>query len=476
MRDKSLRAQLLRWVLVPLLVLALLDTGPAYFSARGTATEEQDRMLLGSARVIAERLYEQEGQSFLDFPPAAFELLRTDARDLVYYEVVTSAEVVLGGHSDLPRPLHALAPEQSIAFDATYLGEPVRVVAFSQPQLETPGNGSVLVEVAQTLHSHRALTLHLWAQSVSYQWLMIALAGAMISIGVRREVRALKRLGERLRQRPVAALEPLGAEDVEDVPAELQPVIQSLNDYVRRLHELLAAQGRFIANASHQLRTPLTVLSTQLDYALHGGDARGRVEALQAMRATLQHGIRVVSQMLSFSRAEAKVDGPTQTCAADLTDVARHVVEEAAVAALRRNVDLGCELDGPALVPGSSQLLHELVANLVDNALRYGREGGVVTVAVRSNDGRVRLSVEDDGPGICAEQRELVFERFYRLPGEMAEGSGLGLSIVREIALVSKATVALADPPSGQGLVVSVDFPAARPVDAEQAQPVAALQ
>jgi len=472
MRDKSLRTQLLRWVLVPLLVLAILDTGPAYFSARGTATEEQDRMLLGSARVIAERLYEQEGQAFLDFPPAAFELLRTDARDLVYYEVVTSRGVVLGGHSDLPPPPHALAPEQSIAFDAKYVGEPVRVVAFSQPQLETPGNGSVLVEVTQTLHSQRALTLHLWAQSVSYQWLMIALAGAMISIGVRREVRPLKRLGERLRQRPVAALEPLGAEDV---PAELQPVIQSLNDYVRRLHDLLATQGRFIANASHQLRTPMTVLSTQLDYALHGADARGRVEALQAMRATLQHGIRVVSQMLSFSRAEAHVDPPTQSGGADLTDVARQVVEEAVVAALKRNVDLGCELDGPALVLGSPQLLHELVANLVDNALRYGREGGVVTVAVRSNDDRVRLSVEDDGPGICAEQRELVFERFYRLPGETGEGSGLGLSIVREIALASEATVALVDAPSGQGLLVSVDFPAARAV-AEQAKPAAPLQ
>jgi two-component system, OmpR family, sensor histidine kinase TctE len=351
----------------------------------------------------------------------------------------------------------------------------VRVVAFSQPQLEPPGNGSVLVEVAQTLHAQRALTLQLWVQSVSYQWLIIALAGAMISIGVRREVRPLKRLGERLRQRPVAALEPLGAEDVEDVPAELQPVIQSLNGYVRKLHDLLAVQGRFIANASHQLRTPLTVLSTQLDYAQHGADATGRAEALQAMRATLQHGIRVVSQMLSFSRAEAHFGGPTHSCAADLTDVARQVVEEAALDALKRNVDLGCELDGPAPVPGSPQLLHELVANLVDNALRYGREGGVVTVAVRSNDGRVRLSVEDDGPGISPEQRELVFERFYRLPGEMREGSGLGLSIVREIALASKATVALGEAPSGRGLLVSIDFPAAQPGDPAQAQPAAAL-
>ncbi|HEY4038686.1 MAG TPA: sensor histidine kinase N-terminal domain-containing protein [Burkholderiaceae bacterium] len=473
MRDKSLRAQLLRWVLAPLLVLAVLDTGPAYFSARGTATEEQDRMLLGSARVIAERLYEQEGHAFLDFPPAAFELLRTQSGDLVFYEVATSAGVVLGGHSDLPRPAHALAPEESIAFDAVYLGEPVRVVAFSQPRLETPGSGPVLVEVAQTLHSQRALTAHLWVQSVSYQWLMIALAGAMISIGVRREVRPLKRLGERLRQRPVAALEPLGAEDV---PAELQPVIQSLNDYVCRLHDLLAAQGRFIANASHQLRTPLTVLSTQLDYALNGADAYGRGEALKAMRATLQHGIRIVSQMLSFSRAEARVGGPTYRCAADLTDVARQVVEEAALDALKRNVDLGCELDGPAPVPGSAQLLHELVTNLVDNALRYGREGGVVTVAVRSKHGRVRLCVEDDGPGISPEQRELVFERFYRLPGETREGSGLGLSIVREIALASKATVALAEGPCGRGLLVSIDFPAAPPADAAQAQAAASLQ
>ncbi|MBV8211106.1 MAG: sensor histidine kinase N-terminal domain-containing protein [Burkholderiaceae bacterium] len=473
MTDRSLRAQLLRWVLVPLLVVAVVDTAVAYFSARGVATAEQDRMLLGSARVIAESLSDQEGQTSPDIPPAALELLRTDSRDLVYYSVATSAGVILAGHSDLPLPRHALAPEQSTAFDAIFLDEPVRVVAFSQPQLQASGSGSILVEVAQTLLSRRAMTLHLWAQSISYQWLMIALAGAMISIGMRLELRPLKRLGERVRQRPVTVHEPLGEEAV---PEELQPVIDSFNDYVRRLHDLMAAQGRFIANASHQLRTPLTVLNTQLDYALRGDDAHGRTEALQAMRSTLQHGIRVVSQMLSFCRAEGGVDGSLHGGAADLTDIARQVVEEAALAAVRRNVDLGCELDGPAFVPGSSQLLHELVANLVDNALRYGREGGVVTVGVHgdSGRGRVRLTVEDDGPGICREQRELVFERFYRRPGEMAEGSGLGLSIVREIALASSATVALSDPPSGRGIVVGVDFPAAEAPRAESAREASA--
>jgi two-component system sensor histidine kinase TctE len=476
MTDRSLRAQLLRWVLVPLLVVAAVDTAVAFFNARAVATAEQDRILLGSARVIAESVYEQDGQTSLDFPPAALELLRTDARDLVYYSVTTSTGSVLGGHSDLPQPPRAPAPEQSTAFDAMFLGQPVRVVAFSQPQLQMSGSGSTLVEVAQTLLWRRALTLHLWGHGISYQWLMIALAGAMIWIGMRRELWPLKRLGERVRQRPAGALEPL---DQEDVPAELLPVIESLNDYVRRMHDLMVAQARFIANASHQLRTPLTVLNTQLDYALNGADAGGRAEALQAMRATLHHGIRVVSQMLSFSRAEARVDGAQQCRSVDLSDIARQVVEEAALTALRRNVDLGCELHGAALVPGTQQLLHELVANLLDNALRYGRDGGVVTVAVRHVDGRVRLTVEDDGPGIAREQRELVFERFYRLPGEAGEGSGLGLSIVREIALASRATVALSDPPSGQGLLVSVDFPIAAAAPAEpaaQAQPAAAPQ
>lgn len=470
MTDKSLRAQLLRWVLVPLLILAALDTGLAYLSASETATAEQDRMLLGSAHVIAERLYEQDGSS-PDFPLAALELLRTDARDLVFYGVSTSAGVTLGGHSDLPPPPHALAPEQSIAYDALYLGDPVRVVTFSQPQLETTGSGPTLVAVAQTLHFRRELSLHLWAHSVAYQWLMIALAGAMISIGMRRELMPLKRLGERVRQRPAGALEPLGTQDV---PAELLPIIESLNDYVRRLHDLMAAQGRFIANASHQLRTPLTVLMTQLDYALNGIDAYGREEALKAMRATLHHGTRMVSQMLSLSRAEAQVDGSGQTGVADLAEIAQQVVEEAAMAAMKREVDLGCELDGRALVPGTALLLHELVANLVDNALRYGRVGGVVTVAVRNGDRRVHLSVEDNGPGICPEQRELVFERFYRPPGEIREGSGLGLSIVREIASASGATIALADGPQGLGLRVSIDFPAARDaaaVDAPGAEP-----
>jgi two-component system sensor histidine kinase TctE len=264
------------------------------------------------------------------------------------------------------------------------------------------------------------------------------------------------RLRDQVLRRKPGTLEPL---DAASAPQELTPLVDAMNDYVRRLDEHMSAHGRFIAYASHQLRTVLTVLNTQVSYALSNADPAARDDALHGIRDGVQQGIRLVNQLLLLFSAEAGAAQPLREAEVDLAEVVQRVLEELAALAQSRNIDLGFEQKGDATtVRGTPSMLHELVANLVDNAIRYTPPGGMVTAAVLGSASGVTLRVEDNGPGIPADQRERVFERFYRLHDDGPGGSGLGLPIVREIAAASRADVRLSDPPSGNGLIVSVTF------------------
>jgi two-component system sensor histidine kinase TctE len=340
-------------------------------------------------------------------------------------------------------------------FDATMRGEPVRVAALAHPVIGAPEPQAMLIEVAQTLRSHRELANQIWRQSIVHQLIMLPLSIVLLWLGLRFGLRPLIRLRDAVLERRPGALEPL---ELGPVPQELAPLVAALNEYVRRLDEHMAAHGRFVAYASHQLRTALSVLNTQVSFALRNEDAAVRQEALRAIRDGVRDGIRLVNQLLTLFMAEAAAqDGQRQT-EVDLAEVVKRVLEESAASAQAKTIDLGFEQRGRALVLGAPSMLHELVANLIDNAIRYTPCGGVVTAAIEGGDYRVTLRIEDNGPGIPPEQRERVFERFYRLHDDAPGGCGLGLPIVREIAAASRARVELSAPPHGTGLVVSVMF------------------
>jgi len=261
-----------------------------------------------------------------------------------------------------------------------------------------------------------------------------------------------------VRERTPGSLVPL---DPGPVPKELQPLVGAINSYVHRLDSQMAARSRFIANAAHQLRTPFTVLQTQVDFGLRSQEPAQKDEALKALLRGVRDGTRLVNQLLSLSRAEAGAQNPVPLAAVDVMDLVQRVLEEKAAMAQAKEIDLGFEAQQDRLVLLSSEaMLHELVANLVDNALRYTPRGGVVTVSLRGQEGGAVIRVEDNGPGIPPEDRARVFERFSRLrPGE-TQGSGLGLAIVKELAAALGAGIQLEDPAGGTGLVVTVTCPA----------------
>ncbi|WP_043483160.1 sensor histidine kinase [Geothrix fermentans] len=455
----SLRARLLLWLLVPLGALALVNLALARQEARRTADMVQDRLLLGSARTIAQQIRFEDGLLDVAIPPAALELFQSGAEDRVYYRIASPQGVLLSGYAELPPPPMGLRPEESVRFPAEVRGEAVRVVAYAQPVFAAPAEGPVIIEVAQTLQDHDQLVRKLWTTTLRQDMWTLALAGLLIWFALRRGLKDILRLRDEVGRRKPGSLEPLRARPL---PQELRPLVEALNSYIQRLDAQMAVRSRFIANASHQLRTPFAVLQTQASHGLRSADPALKDEVLGAMSESVRQGTRLVNQLLTLSQAEAGAQLSRPRDPVDLATLTQRVLEEQAPLAHARNIDLGFDHAGePVDLRAPAAMLHELVANLVDNALRYTPPGGKVTLALgRTGDG-ITLRVQDNGPGIPPGDRARVFERFCRLNQDDTPGCGLGLSIVQEVAQALGAEVRLSDPDSGTGLVATVTFPAA---------------
>ncbi|WP_095086241.1 sensor histidine kinase [Mesorhizobium sophorae] len=450
MRISSLRLQLLAWVVLPLAGLATINLWTSHGNALATADLVTDRMLLGSARTIAEQVAMTDGVLDTSIPPAAIEMFDTGDRDSVYYHVKTARGRLLTGYPDLPE-----APKHP-SIEATYRDHRLRLLTFSHTVVGAGDDSPISVTVGVTLAGHDAMVRHLWFNAFAQQLALVAIAGIFVLLGLRRGLAPLIRLRDAVRSPSRSDLDPV---EVPGAQSEIRPLIDALNAYMERVRAQMAAQRRFIANAAHQLRTPLALLSTQASYALRESAAEARQEALVALQASSGRLARLAEQLLTLSRAEPGSRRP-RADRVDLTEAARHVLETQAPTAIGRNIDLGLEEAGSVPVIGDGTMLREMIVNVVDNALRYSPAGGSITVKLAAVDDEAVLTVTDDGPGIPVDERDHVFERFYRVAGSTEEGSGLGLAIVREVVENTGGRVTLGDGATG-GLVVEVRLPLA---------------
>ncbi|MBV9635103.1 MAG: sensor histidine kinase, partial [Methylobacteriaceae bacterium] len=241
---------------------------------------------------------------------------------------------------------------------------------------------------------------------------------------------------------------------------ELRPLVEALNDALERVRNQIATHRRFVADASHQLRTPLALLKTQAGVGLRETGIEAKDEALRAIDSAAGTMTRLANQLLTLARAEIG-SNVLRKEPVDFGEIARAAVEKLAARAIEKNIDLGFECDGTEVkIMGHLTLLNELVVNLVDNAVRYTPAGGVITMSLDRNGDALHLRIEDNGPGIPAHERERAFERFHRILGSEAEGFGLGLAIVKEIVIAHDGSVRLGEPAEGSGLVVDIDLPA----------------
>jgi len=311
------------------------------------------------------------------------------------------------------------------------------------------------VQVAQAVSAREELAARLALRSLLPFIAMLPLLGLLIYAVVGRSLRPLGRLAHALGRRSPHDLQPLGAADH---PPELKPVVVALDELLQRLDGALRSQRAFVADAAHELRSPLTALQLQLQLAERAGDDSQREAAFAKLHQRLDRATHLVRQLLTAARQEGG-DGEAQAAPVDLLELARACVGERYDQASAKEIDLGIVDAGMTpRVRGSADGLRILIGNLLDNALRHTPQGGRVDVSVTHANGAVLLRVLDDGPGIAAADRERVFDRFYRSAGQAEWGSGLGLSIVRTVAEAHGATVTLGDAPSGRGLLVMVAF------------------
>lgn len=449
-----LRSLLLRWLLIPSLLLWAGGFALGYWRSLAQAHEAFDRTLLGSALVLGEHLLVAGGEVVADLPHAALEMLRTDSQDRVFYRVSSlDSGAVVTGYEDLPPPPRPWSAEP-VFYDARYKDQAVRIVALRHTLLDGSDRRQLLVQVAETLDARHQLTRRLMLQSAGVQLLLIGAAAGLIVLGVRRGLMPLRRLRDEVRARDPDDLRPIATAEV---PREVAPLIEAINVHTTRQRELSEAQLRFVANASHQLKTPLTLLRALGAQARMQAEAGSVREVLDRIDETTDATARIVGQLLALARAEPGHTLHPQVV--DLRTLAQEATFELLALARGKSIDLGFEGDRPVPVRGDPVLLHELVTNLVHNAVTYVPPGGRVTVEVDMPAGRPRLRVIDNGPGIPPAERERVFERFYRLADAGTPGSGLGLAIVREICARHGAAITLNDPPGGHGgLAIEVSW------------------
>ena len=447
----TLRGKLLRWMLIPLSLLFLLDAVGSHFIARRLSDRVYDGELMEIARELTLHVRPDGARPSFELEKDAERTLLLDQYDKVYYAVHGPGGARIAGDGDL-RPGGAVST--AAVYDAVLHGEPVRV---AQLRGASAGDAPVIVQVAETLAKRETLANEIMIGVILPQLLLIVIAGMVVWAGVARGLAPLSHLQQAVAARSHLDLSPVA---VDHVPGEVHPLLLAINDLMARLDEILSYQNRFIADAAHQLRTPVAGLKAHIEVALREEDPAQAKQSIAHLYTGVERMSRLVAQLLSLARNEPTTTRKLALAPLDLSRLAFDVTMEWVPEAYRKSIDLGFEgVEPHAMIRGDATRLAELINNLLDNAIRYSRNGGRVTVRVAAEP-RPRVSVSDDGPVIPVGERERVFERFHRLLGSHADGSGLGLAIVQEIAKLHDAEITLAEDADGLGNTFTVTFPA----------------
>lgn len=455
-RARTLRRRLLLWVSGPLVALWIISTLIDHGVAKGFVNLNYDRALLDTALDLGRNVRESGDRLYLDLPQPVIEMLISGEQGRFYYRANGPDGEYITGDPDLPDPPGDRMEDRVVYYNAVYRNEAVRAVSLRVPVLPGSGRGAILIQVAERTTLRDDFTRQILTRMMIPQGILVLLSTLTIWFGIGLGLSALTGVRREIENRSHVDLSPI---DESAAPAEVQPLVRAMNGLLERLSAALAAQQRFIADAAHQLRTPVAALKAQAEVAMRQARDGELSATLQQLHTAADHAARLVQQLLTLARAEPGSHRSVMRQPVELSALAKETTGAWVPRALARNIDLGFD-DSSAVstINADPFLIHELLGNLVDNAIQYTPAGGRVTVRVRSEPDGTVLEVEDDGPGIPPEEREKVFERFYRMPGGSPEGCGLGLAIVREIAQGHGATVAARAGTGGRGTRMIVTF------------------
>jgi two-component system sensor histidine kinase TctE len=451
--QRSLFGEILDWMLTPLLLLWPISLVLTWLVAQGIAGKPFDRALEYNVSALAQLITVRQNHAQFVLPLPARELLRADDTDTVYYQVMGIHGEFLSGDRGLPQP----APDEKMVGGEVRLREEefhgVTVkIAYTWVNLDLPDSKPALVQVAETMDKRSVLATEIVKGVMLPQFVILPLAVLLVWLALLQAIKPLNHLEERIRARSPDDLSPL---NVDAVPMEVAPLVSSVNDLLQRLEGSIATQKRFLADAAHQLKTPLAGLSMQADLAQRdGASAEDLKQSLRQIGRSSLRATHTVNQLLALARAESSA-ATVNHRPCDLASLTIDVIRDCVPRAMEKHIDVGYEgaqpsTDGVTLL-GNPTLLQEMVRNLVDNAINYTPSNvdkpGIITARVLIDPfSRVLvIQVEDSGPGIASAERELIFQPFYRALGTEADGSGLGLPIVLEIARQHDATVSVED-------------------------------
>ena len=451
--QRSLFGEILDWMLTPLLLLWPISLALTWLVAQGLANKPFDRAMVYNVQALAQQVkLGPDKRVQFNLPQPASELLRADETDLVYYQVRGANNEHLSGDRDVPLP--PADEDKGSSYEVHIRDDEMRGlevrVAYTWIRLDADGKRPALVQVAETREKRSVLAAEIIKGVMLPQFAILPLAVLLVWLALVRGIKPLSELEERIRARKPDDLSPL---DDKAVPMEVAPLVLSVNDLLERLKDSIVTQKRFLADAAHQLKTPLAGLRMQADLAQRSGSSEEDLKkSLQQIGRASVQATHTVNQLLSLARAEGGgASVPQQAC--DMVRLVSDVLQDSLPRAMDKGLDLGYEgVDADTAgvkVLGNPILLKEMVRNLVENAIHYtpstAERPGVITVRVLVDpySKALVLQVEDNGPGIPLPERDLVFQPFYRALGTNVDGSGLGLPIVKEIAQQHGATISI---------------------------------
>lgn len=451
----TLQHKLLVNVLGSLFVLFIVETAVTSWTSVRFANLAHDRALHEISREVFMHVKQENGQLTMELSPASEKMLLADQDDRLYYRIVANNGALVGGNAALPQARTGNRNGAPVFYDGDVDGEPVRLVSSQMVVEQASGHTTVTVQAAETLNKRKRLARDILSSVVIPQLLLIILATMAVYYGVARGLRSLTSLTSAVSSRSHLHLSPI---ETQGVLGEVRPLVDEVNYLMQRLSKTLEFQNRFIADAAHQLKTPVSGIKAQIELALRDNSLADMRHSVAHLSISAERLSRLVGQLLSLARSEPGAADHLVLQPLDMRALALDVTMEWVPRALDCNVDLGFDAaEEPVMIDGDAQRLRELISNLVDNAVRYSHDGGRVTVRVTGGDMH-RLSISDDGPRIPVEERQRIFERFHRLLGTQISGSGLGLAIVSEIAALHNAKISLEEDADGVGNTFTIAF------------------
>jgi len=439
MGPRSLKNQLRLWLLLPMLLVLGVSAALSYSRALHYATQAYDQSLLRTVLALADEvIIDANNEVKIEIPEVASHLLSYNEGDRIYIRISGPQGKLVFGEANLPLPAKPPAGNQQIYYNNLYKGEAIRAVTFGLPESKSADARNILITMAETTGKRDAMVAEMVEEMLLPQVLMMLLAAIVIELGIHFALKPLQDLRESLHQRSHRDLSPL---DTSSSPLELHPLLQAMNALLSRVKAGLQQQQQFIADASHQLRTPIAGLQTQAELALRSHPSEAVQEPLNYMLRSTTRLSHLIQRLLSMARTDAAssqlVFQPVSLTSIISEECARWI-GPASDKQLELEVLIETQHDQ---VLGDALMLSEMLNNLLENAIQYTPEQGLIMIRLWQSEQSLMLQVSDSGVGIPDDQTALIFERFHRLDPNQGNGCGLGLAIVAEIAEHHNASI-----------------------------------